>query len=78
MQKINRMLVLLLLLAMMVGCGNHVHSFGEWVNTKEPTCTENGIRTRTCSDCGETEDEEVPALGHNFVEEVCTECGAEE
>ena len=31
----------------------HTHSFGEWQVTKEPTCEEEGIEVRTCSECGE-------------------------
>ena len=42
----------------------HTHSFGEWMVTTKPTCTEAGIKTREC-DCGVTERAEVPAAGHN-------------
>ena len=56
----------------------HEHSFGEWVVTTEPTCTETGIETRTC-ECGETETREVDALGHSYEAVVtaptCTEAG---
>ena len=41
----------------------HTHSFGEWMITTKPTCTEAGIKTREC-DCGVTERAEVPAAGH--------------
>ena len=41
----------------------HTHSFGEWMVTTKPTCTEAGIKTREC-DCGVTERAEVPAAGH--------------
>ena len=41
----------------------HEHAFTETV--VEPTCTEPGSRTLTCS-CGETTSEEIPALGHDF------------
>ena len=51
------------------------HSFGEWATTKKATCTENGEKTRTCSACGKTEIESIPALGHNYVNLVCSECG---
>lgn len=34
----------------------HIHEFGEWVTTKEATCTQNGNRKRTCP-CGEVEEE---------------------
>lgn len=43
----------------------HTHSFGEWMVTTKPTCTEAGIKTREC-DCGVTERAEVPALGHHW------------
>ena len=44
------------------------HTFGEWVITKEPTCTEKGERQRSCtiSGCVVTETEELPALGHQW------------
>ena len=32
----------------------HTHSFGKWMVTTKPTCTEAGIKTREC-DCGVTE-----------------------
>lgn len=35
------------------------HSFGAWVVTKEPTETETGLKTRTCSKCNETETQEI-------------------
>lgn len=59
------------------------HSYGEWVVDAEPTCTEEGRRHRTCSECGETEDETVPALGHDMVhhegkDATCTEKGWKE
>ncbi len=43
----------------------HIHSFGQWMVTTEPTCEESGIKTREC-DCGVTERAEVPALGHHW------------
>ena len=43
----------------------HTHSFGEWMVTTKPTCTEAGIKTREC-DCGVTERAEVPATGHKW------------
>ena len=44
------------------------HTFGEWVITKEPTCTEKGEKQRSCtvSGCVVTETEELPALGHQW------------
>lgn len=49
----------------------HTHSFGEWMVTTNPTCTEAGIKTREC-DCGVTERAEVPAAGHNWDAETIT------
>ena len=43
----------------------HTHSFGKWMLTTKPTCTETGIKTLEC-DCGVTERAEVPAVGHNW------------
>ena len=51
----------------------------ELTGKKEPTCTEPGyIGDRKCSDCGTVVEkgEEIPALGHNFVDGKCTRCGA--
>lgn len=39
------------------------HTWGEWKITKEPTATEEGEMTRTCSVCGKTETKTIPATG---------------
>ena len=53
----------------------HTHSYTDEVIA--PTCTKNGYTVHTCTVCGESyKDSEVPALGHNFVNGVCTRCGA--
>ena len=46
----------------------HAHAYTEKV-TKAATCTENGVRTYTCS-CGDTYTEDIPATGHSY---ICTE-----
>ena len=43
-----------------------VHLWDEGEVTKEATCTENGSTTYTCTVCGETSDEIIPATGHTF------------
>ncbi|NHM13487.1 hypothetical protein GMI68_01660 [Eggerthellaceae bacterium zg-886] len=63
------------------------HSFGDWQVTKEATETEPGTRERSCSVCGATEAEELPALGHapsaswsfdaNGHWKACERCNAE-
>ncbi len=34
--------------------------------TKNPTCTENGIKTHTCIECGHVYTKSIPALGHDY------------
>jgi len=46
----------------------HKHRFGEGTVDKEPTCTESGSMSYTCSSCGEVKTEEIPAKGHSFSE----------
>ena len=42
-----------------------------------PTCTKGGFTTYTCSLCSHSyESDELGALGHNYVSNVCTVCGA--
>ena len=51
----------------------HVHSYSGTVTA--PTCTEGGYTTYTCA-CGDSyQADEVPALGHDYVDRVCTRCG---
>ena len=51
-------------------CENH--DWGDWVETQAPTCTGKGVETRTCSVCGETETQDITALGHDYVAVVTT------
>ena len=53
---------------------NHTHSYTAEI-TKEPTCTEKGVKTFTCS-CGDSYTEDIPATGiHSFVDGKCEWCG---
>ena len=54
------------------------HEWNEGQITKMATCTEKGEKTYTCTVCGETKVEDIPALGHNYVDGVCTRCGEKE
>ncbi|MBP3494995.1 MAG: leucine-rich repeat protein [Clostridia bacterium] len=45
--------------------GGHTHSYGEWVTTKEATCTEAGEKKQTCS-CGDIKTETIAAKGHSY------------
>ena len=65
------------------------HNWNAGEVTAEPTCKDTGIKTYTCTDCGETRTELIPATGvHSFGEwqktsetehkHVCSVCGKEE
>ena len=88
------LIVVIVLLLLLVKCEpeenvdppvGHTHTYSSWVVVDEPTCTEEGLRERTCS-CGEKETEEIAALGHTAGEAVrenekaptCTEKGSYE
>ncbi|MBR5427432.1 MAG: DUF4091 domain-containing protein [Clostridia bacterium] len=53
------------------------HSWDAGVVTKEATCTANGVKTFTCSECGQTKTETVEKLGHTQpdADGKCTRCG---
>ena len=44
----------------------HVHDYGDWTVAKEATCEAEGLRTRKCVGCDETEQETIPATGHSY------------
>ena len=44
------------------------HIWDSPVVTKKPTCTEKGSQTLTCSVCGATKSEDIPATGHTYSE----------
>ena len=48
-----------------VEVNEHEHTY-KYQITKVATCTEMGIGTYTCSICGESYTEEIPALGHDY------------
>jgi hypothetical protein len=55
------------------------HMFSEWNVEKSQTCIEKGIEKRVCSECGKTEEIEIPATGHDYKSIVtpptCTDRG---
>lgn len=57
------------------------HAWDSGKVTKEPTCTETGIKTFTCTNCGTTREETINATGHlhketkNQKATTCTEDG---
>ncbi|MDO5549486.1 MAG: leucine-rich repeat domain-containing protein [Eubacteriales bacterium] len=60
----------------------HEHQYEESTITKAATCTEDGVRTDTCS-CGATKSEIIPATGHAYgawvvtTAPTCTDKGEE-
>ena len=64
----------------------NAHAFGDWTQTKAPSCTETGLEERVCTDCGHKETREIPTTDHTAGPEwkfdetghwkECTDCGA--
>lgn len=55
----------------------HTHSYNTSVT--KPTCTEGGYTTYTCTICGDSYVADyVDALGHDFVDGICSRCGAKD
>ena len=57
------------------------HAYNNGTITKQPTCTEGGVKTYTCTRCGKTKSETVKALDHAYdngtitKQPTCTEGG---
>ncbi len=56
------------------------HSYGNWTQTKAPTCTAKGTETKTCTRCNAAQTRDVNALGHDLKHHAakaatCTEKG---
>lgn len=57
------------------------HAYGDWVIVNEATCTEEGLRTQTCANCGDVKKEVLPKVDHTWNEgevskqPTCTENG---
>ncbi len=71
------LLLVVLCVALLVAC-ECKHKYSEWSVTTPATCDTAGERTRTCSKCGDTERETIPA-GHTLrdVPEVPKTCEAD-
>ena len=79
------LIVVIVLLLLLVKCEpeenvdppvGHTHTYSSWVVVDEPTCTEEGLRERTCS-CGEKETEQIAALDIRIGDWVYVEKGGE-
>lgn len=58
------------------GKDNHTHAYTDTV--VKATCTEGGYTLHKCSCGDEYRDSLTEALGHNYANNVCTECGSKE
>lgn len=61
----------------------HIRSCGEWIVTREPSCTQNGLKSRTICSCGSKETASIQSTGHKRVvvprvEPTCTTPGLTE
>ena len=54
------------------------HAWDAGKVTKEATCTENGVKTFTCGNCGKTKTETIKATGHDYQDGICNNCGSKE
>ncbi len=60
------------------------HTYNDGVVTTQPTCTTPGVKTYTCTVCGDTYTEAISQLGHKWTDATCTApktcsvCGATE
>ena len=53
---------------------NKMH-YGEWIVDIEPTCTEEGRESCYCSYCEDSFSRVLNALGHDYIEGICSRCG---
>ena len=79
MKKLITMFLMLAMLGLfgLMGCMDPaacVHQFSEW-QTTQPTCLDAGENKRTCTLCGGVEREAIPAIGHNYKDGICLNCG---
>ena len=51
-------------------CGCTSHTYGSAVITKQPTCTSEGTKTKTCTQCGATVTETIAKLSHSYTTTV--------
>lgn len=74
----KKILVCLMSILALSSCDSKAcdHSYGNWKTKKEPTCIVAGSKERTCTKCGHVDTATLPALGHNYLNDKCTVCGA--
>ena len=59
--------------------GINEHVYGEFEVTQAPTCTVEGLKTKTCSKCGDVQTETISVIAHSYntvvTNPTCTEAG---
>ena len=43
--------------------------------TKASSCTESGLKQIKCNDCDFTNEVQIPEIGHNYINNICSACG---
>ena len=66
-KRISILLLVCFVVSALVSCG-HEHQWSEWQTSKNPTCTEDGYKTRVCDDCGKSQTTTISATGHSYGE----------
>ena len=67
MKKLLAIVLIVAAISVMISC-EHEHDFGEWQITKQATCTEEGLRVRSCNNCEEKISIVIDTLDHSFGE----------
>lgn len=67
-------IVLVLVVSMFMGCSNSCKHEYEWTIVEQPTCETDGKMKGVCSKCSEENEDVIKALGHDYVDGVCTRC----
>lgn len=85
-------LMLILVCFSLLGCSGTMqgcskpqdeHTYGNWAVTKQPTCTEDGVETRICIDCGVEEIRAIAKENHEggtatcCSKAICANCNSE-
>lgn len=79
----NKAIIFVLVLALMLsivpyfGCGSLCQHDYEWTILVQPTCVKEGEMEGVCNKCDTKTEETIKALGHDFVDGVCTRCKIE-
>ena len=61
------LLLSVLVIILLISCQSHDHVYNEWIVTTEPTCSAEGIRTRSC-DCGDIQTQPIEKTEHVYGE----------